>query len=260
MPIATPMPTTASAPTEMPAPTEDSRQRDAGDGRAIGTAARPIRVQVVDDHQAVRRGLVELLEDQPDMQVTGVSATATAAIAQAGCGQIDVAVLDYHLGGRNGLWLSRKLRLLSRAPRVVIYSAYANDHLAASCAVANVDAVLNKGGLGSELCDAIRAVARGRRLLPRVPRPLADTLSRRLTDAEQPIFGMLLSGIAREEICQILRISPAELASRETTMLNRLEALPGELPGEIDDRRLGGGRIDPKRLIPQPRADVGLSM
>jgi len=258
MPTATPMPIASRMPitSRMPTEGEDSRRRDAGDGRAIGTAARPIRVQVVDDHQAVRRGLVQLLEDQPDMRVEGVSATATAAVAHAGCGQIDVAVVDYHLGGRNGLWLSRKLRLLPRAPRVVIYSAYANDHLVASCVVANVDAVLNKGGLGSELCDAIRAVARGRRLLPRVPQPLADLLSRRLTDAELPIFGMLLSGITREEICAGLHISPAELASREATMLHRLEALPGE----IDDRRPGEGRIDPERLIPQRRADAGLSM
>jgi hypothetical protein len=51
-------------------------------------------------------------------------------------------------------------------------------------------------------------------------------------------------------------MSAAELASREATMLHRLEALPGE----IDDRRPGEGRIDPERLIPQRRADAGLSM
>jgi DNA-binding NarL/FixJ family response regulator len=235
--------------------TQESGRRHAGNGHEI-TTTRPIRVQVVDDHQAVRRGLVQLLEDQPDLHVAAVSATATAAVAQAEREQIDVAVLDYHLGGRNGLWLSRKLRLLPRAPRVVIYSAYANDHLAASCVVANVDAVLSKGGLGSELCDAIRAVAHGRRLLPKVPRPLADLLSRRLADVELPIFGMLLAGITRKEICQTLRISSAELASREAAMLTRLEALPGE----INDLRPGEGRIDLERLIPQRRADAGLSM
>jgi DNA-binding NarL/FixJ family response regulator len=217
---------------------------------------RPIRLLVVDDHPAVRRGLVKLLEDQLDFDVVAVSATASSAVAQAGTERIDVAVVDYHLGGRNGLWASRKLKSLPRPPRVVIYSAYANDHLAASCVVADADAVLNKGGLGEELCDAIRAVAGGRRLLPRVPRPMAEMLSRRLNDAELPIFAMLLAGIRRFEIRQMLDISQRELAAREAAMLSKLEALPGE----VDDPGLGRGRIDLERLIPQHRADAGLSM
>jgi DNA-binding NarL/FixJ family response regulator len=214
---------------------------------------RPIRLLVVDDHPAVRRGLAQLLDDQPDFEDAAVAATASSAVTQAET--FDVAVIDYHLGGRNGLWVCRRLKRLPRPPRVVIYSAYANDHLAASCVVADVDAVINKGGLGSELCDAIRAVSHGRRLLPRVPRPLADLLSRRLDSAELPIFGMLLAGISREEICQTLRISPGELASREAAMLGRLEALPGEM-----NDRPARDRVDLERLIPQRRADAGLSM
>ena len=233
-----------------------SRQRPARTAPWSDASAPPIRVQVVDDHPAVRRGLVQLLNEQPDMHVAAAAATATDAMAQAEQEQIDVAVVDYNLGAHNGLWLSRKLRRLPRPPRVVIYSAYANNHLAVSCVVADVDAVLNKGGMGSELCDAIRAVTHGRRLLPRVPQPLAALLGRRLDEAELPIFGMLLAGVSRREICQTLRISPADLSSREASMLRRLEALPGE----VEDARPGEGRIDLERLIPQPRADAGLSM
>jgi DNA-binding NarL/FixJ family response regulator len=217
---------------------------------------RPIRLLVVDDHPAVRRGLVQLLSEEPGFEVVAVSATASSAVAQAGTERIDIAVVDYHLGDRNGLWASRKLKSLPRAPRVVIYSAYANDHLAASCVVADADAVLSKGGLGSELCEAIRAVARGRRLLPKVPRPMAEMLSRRLNDAELPIFAMLLAGIRRFEIRQTLDISQRELAAREAAMLSKLEALPGE----VVDPGPGRARIDLQRLIPQHRADAGLSM
>jgi DNA-binding NarL/FixJ family response regulator len=215
-----------------------------------------VRVQVVDDHPAVRRGLALLLEEQPDLLVAAVAADASSALAQAEREPIDVAVLDYHLDGRSGLWLSRDLHQLAHPPRVVIYSAYANDHLAASCLVADVDAVLNKGGLGSELCDAIRAVAHGRRLLPRVPRHLAGLLSRRLDNRELPIFGMLIAGISGEEICQTMRISEVELTSRKAVMLSKLEALPGE----GDDGLPEQDRIELEQLRHQPRADVGLSM
>ncbi len=191
-------------------------------------ASRQIRILVVDDHPAVRSGLVQLLEEQPDLSVEAVCINAEGAVAQADAGGIDVAVVDYHLGGRNGLWVTRKLKRLTQPPRVIIYSAFANDHLAACCAVAGADAVLNKGGLGSELSDAVRSVALGRRLLPRVSQPLADMLRRRLSDAEQPLFGMLLAGIPRGEIEQTLGISPRERDSREGSMLRKLEVLPGE--------------------------------
>ena len=211
---------------------------------------RKIRLQVVDDHPAVRLGLVQLLEGQRDFAVESVCVNAEAAIADAEHQAIDVAVVDYHLGGRNGLWICRALKRMAKPPRVIIFSAFANDHLAACCAVAGADAVLNKGVLGSELCDAVRAVMRGRRLLPRVSPPLADMLRRRLGDADQPLFGMLLAGIPRVDIGHALTMSAHELNSREAAMLRKLEALPGEepVPGP------GRARIDLARMIPQPPA------
>src|SRR5207244_5650895 len=140
--------------------------------------------------------------------------------------EIDVAVVDYQLPGRNGLWICRRLKRLARPPAVVVFSAFADHRLAACCAVAQADAVLNKGVLGSELCNAIRSVARGRRLLPKVSPPLADTLRRRLTEHEQMLFGMLLARIPRAEIVRTLGISARELAAREDVMLATLEALP----------------------------------
>ncbi len=116
-----------------------------------------------------------------------------------------MAVVDYQLGGRNGLWLTRKLKALPHPPRVVIFSAFANDHLAAGCVVAGADALLSKGSLGDELCNTIRSVHRGRRLLPRVPHSMADLLRRRLEDDEQMMFGMLLAGIPESEIEQDAR-------------------------------------------------------
>ena len=183
---------------------------------------------VVDDHPAVRLGLVQLLEGQLDFDVELVCVDAEGAVAQAELVGVDVAIVDYHLGGRNGLWVCRRLKQLAEPPGVIVYSAFANDHLAACCVVAGADGVLNKGGLGSELCDAVRSVARGRRLMPRPSRPMAEMLRRRLDDTEQPIFGMLMAGIARSEISQTLRMSARELSSREGEMLRKLEVLPGE--------------------------------
>jgi two-component system, NarL family, response regulator DevR len=198
-------------------------------GRRLQTPHDTTRVLVVDDHPAVRWGLVQLLEDQPDMAVTAVADTAEAALSQAEHAQVEVAVIDYHLGGRNGLWLTRKLKALDGPPRAVIFSAFANDHLAANCAVADADALLSKGSLGDDLCLAIRAVARGRRLLPRVAHPMRDLLRARLdSDEQRMILGMLLAGIHGEVIAERLGINLRELSEQRTRMLAKLERLPGE--------------------------------
>lgn len=217
--------------------------------RVADSQPREIRLMVVDDHPAVRLGLAQLLAGQLDFDVESVCIDAEGAVAQAELAHIDVAIVDYHLGGRNGLWVCRRLKQLAESPRVIVFSAFANDHLAACCVVAGADGVLNKGALGSELCDAVRSVARGGRVMPRPSRPMADMLRRRLSDAEQPIFGMLMAGIPKSEIGQTLRMSARELSAREGEMLRKLEALPGEASAPSrTGRRLDLERPDPQEL------------
>lgn len=223
-------------------------ERDSDDcGRGASSPPRRIRLMVVDDHPAVRLGLVQLLEGQLDFSVELVCGDAESARAQAELANVDVAILDYHLRGRNGLWVCRRLKQLANPPRVIIFSAFANDHLAACCVVAGADGVLNKGALGSELCDAVRALARGRRLIPRPSQPMADMLRRRLDSTEQSIFGMLMAGILRSEIPQTLRLSAHELSVREGEMLRKLEVLPGEASAASRAAR----RLDVERPLPQ---------
>ena len=166
-----------------------------------------LRLLVVDDHPAVRLGLLQLLDDQPDFVVVEAACSAEEARSLAEREPIDVAVVDYQLGSRTGLWLTRKLKELEPAPGVVMYSAYCDGPLAAACVVAGADGLVSKGGVGAELCHAVRAVARGHSRLPLVPPTLAGAMRRRLSAQEQAIFGMLLAGIDPSEIATTLGIS-----------------------------------------------------
>jgi DNA-binding NarL/FixJ family response regulator len=202
------------------------RSVEANGGHPGPRSAR-IEVLVVDDHPAVRWGLVQLLSEQPDLHVAAVATTAEIALAQAQHQHTDVAIVDYCLGGHNGLWVARRLKALERAPRVVIFSAYADDHLAASCAVAGADALISKSSLGDDVCHAIRTVWRGRRMIPRVHHATTGALRDRLDDdRERMVFGMLLAGIADEQIARTLRLSVRDLAATRAEMLVKLEALP----------------------------------
>jgi DNA-binding NarL/FixJ family response regulator len=185
----------------------------------------PIRCLVVDDHPAVRVGLHDLLTDQPGFEVLDAVATAEAAVSFAERHELDVAIVDYQLGGRNGLWVSRKLKRLPTPPGVLIYSAYSDYVLAAACVVAEADGLVSKARLGSDLYEAIRQVARGVRLLPVVPPSLAAGMRHRLDSEEQAIFGMLLAGIATPQIALTLDLSHADLERRLSVMVRKVDRL-----------------------------------
>ena len=127
------------------------------------------RLLVVDDHAAVRAGLRERLPDGAEFEVVAAMASAEAGVEIAERQRIDVAVVDYPLSGRNGLWLSRKLKRLPHPPAVLIYSAYTDGVVAAAAVVAEADAIVSKGRVGADLCHAIRGVAAGQRDLPPLP-------------------------------------------------------------------------------------------
>jgi DNA-binding NarL/FixJ family response regulator len=182
----------------------------------------PIRCIVVDDHPAIRLGLSELLAAEPDFRMLDSFATAEAAYAFARGTAVDAAVVDYQLGGRSGLWCSRRLKSLDRPPAVLIYSAFSDHLLAAASVVARADGLVSKAALGSELCDRIREAARGECSLPMVPPAVADSLRHRLEPTEQAIYGMMSARTADPEIAATLGLTAEEVEARSWTMLRKL--------------------------------------
>lgn len=190
------------------------------------TPASPIALLLVDDHPALRSGLRDLLDNQPDFRVLGVAASAREALAMAAAEDIDVAIVDYQLDDRDGLWLSRKLKRLTDSPRVIVYSAHSDARLAAAAVVAQADALVSKSVVGVEMWEVIRSVARGQRLLPTVPPILGEAIRDRFDYEQQAIFGLLWAGAAPAEIAMTLAISAPALESHLGTMLHTLQRLP----------------------------------
>jgi DNA-binding NarL/FixJ family response regulator len=192
------------------------------------TESSRVRCIVVDDHPAIRAGLRELLAIEPGLSVLEAFADAKSALAFAQASRVDVAVVDYQLGGRSGLWLCRRLREMGQSPTVVIYSAFSEWLLSAACVVAGASALVDKSALGSELARVIRELAGGGRELPPISPVLADAVGRQLDTSEQAIFGMMVSGVPEAEIARTLRMRDADLDATLWTMLRKLERVPEE--------------------------------
>jgi two-component system response regulator AlgR len=87
----------------------------------------PLKVLLVDDEELARTRLRTLLADcsAPAASVAAEAANATQATAWLQRQQFDVALIDIHMPGADGLTLARTLRTLAQPPAVVFVTAHA---------------------------------------------------------------------------------------------------------------------------------------
>jgi two-component system response regulator DevR len=189
-----------------------------------------IRVAVVDDHPDIRAGLAMVLADEHDMVHVGGAASVAEVEHLIYGTRPDVVILDYHLPDGNGLEVARAIKSCVPAPRIVLYSAYADATFAVPGLVAGVDGIVNKSGQTQELFEAIRTVADGERALPPLTPALLEAAGRSLDAEDLPILGMLVERTAPRDIAAVLRCSAEELQRRLARMLAALRAPRGALP------------------------------
>ncbi len=176
---------------------------------------------IVDDHPAVRAGLRGLLEDEDDLRVAATAATAREGFEAIADLEPALALLDHHLPDDDGLSLCLRTRTLSRPPRVLVYSAFADADLAVRAMIAGADAVVAKSTPPPALLAAIRTVGAGG------ARPVFGPQALRRAGAmlepdDLPILGMLAHDVDEEEIAGTLGLDPEWLAARRWAMLSKL--------------------------------------
>jgi DNA-binding NarL/FixJ family response regulator len=191
--------------------------------RQNGRPERPIRVLIVDDHPAIRTGLEGVIAVEADLVPVGMAANARGALAEAGRLAPDVAIVDYHLPGRDGLSLTLQLKRLHKPPAVLIYSAFADARLTVGAIVAGADGVVKKSSRPEDLRSALRSIASGELVMPRVP---AETMAiaARVGPDDLPILGMLMNGVPPHEVAEVLGMTEEWLDIRRWAILERIAA------------------------------------
>lgn len=200
----------------------------------------PIRVFLLDDHEVVRRGLRDLLEAEPDMDVVGEAADARQALARAPALRPEVAVLDVRLGGSGqesdqaGIEVCRELR--ARLPGLVclMLTSFDDDEALFDAIMAGAAGYVLKQIKGADLVTAIRTVASGTSLLD--PRATARVMSRirarehpsgppelaKLSSREREVLELIGEGLTNRQIGERLFLA-------EKTVKNRISAILAKL-------------------------------
>jgi two-component system, NarL family, response regulator DevR len=185
-----------------------------------------IRVLIVDDHPSVRTGLHGLLRAEPGIVPVGTSPTAEEALAQARRCDPDVVLVDYHLPDSNGLVLGWELKQLAPAPRVMIYSAFAEPQLRLAAALSGLDAVLDKGSPVESLFETLRAVAAGKSRIGAIPPHVMRAGASLIDPQDQSIFGLAISGEPASEIAAVLGMDEEAVQRRMKSMVEWLRPRP----------------------------------
>ncbi|GGG25694.1 DNA-binding response regulator [Rhodococcoides trifolii] len=189
-------------------------------------------VFLVDDHEIVRRGLIDVIESDAELTVVGEAGDCSHALARIPALMPDVAVLDVRLPDGNGIELCREL--LDRVPslRCLMLTSYTEDQAMLDAILAGASGYVVKDITGMDLTTAIKDVGAGKSLLDnRAAAALMAKLRKvtaepgpleQLTEQERVLLGLLGEGLTNRQIA-------ARMFLAEKTVKNYVSRLLGKL-------------------------------
>ncbi|CAN5496219.1 response regulator transcription factor [soil metagenome] len=119
------------------------------------------RVLIVDDHMIIRRGLAQILAEEPRLSHIAEAADGPATLHKLRAGAFDVVLLDIALGDRDGLDVLKAIRSEFPALGVIMLSVYPESQFGVRAIRSGASAYLNKGCSPEELFAALFKVAAG---------------------------------------------------------------------------------------------------
>lgn len=188
-------------------------------------------ILVADDHFLVRKGLIQLLEENlPDPRIDE-AADGLEVLDKARSGKYDLVILDFTMPGRDGLDLIRDLKDIDPAMQVLILSIQPEEQYAYRAFRLGASGCVNKAINPRELLEAVKTVLAGHRYLnPKAQDFLLDDLARdgqgepheRLSDREFQVLRLLASGMSIGEIAQHFSLSVKTVSTYRWRLLEKM--------------------------------------
>ncbi len=195
-----------------------------------------LRILLADDHEIVRRGLKELLEEQAGWTVCAEASNGRQAVELAVQTRPHVAVLDFSMPELNGLEATRRIRQTVPETEVLIFTMHGSEALIREVLSAGARGYLLKSDAARQLIPAVESVSRhmpyfsGRvsavvldgflKGRPAEPRPLG---AERLTSREREIVQLLAEGNSNKAIASRLDLSVKTVETHRASVMRKLE-------------------------------------
>ena len=230
-----------------------------------------IRVLVVDDHDLFRRGLMEVLDEESDMQVIGEARNGLEAIDRVAELSPDVVFMDLNMPGQTGIETTAYLTQKWPDMKVLV--------LTVSEEAADLYSALRVGARGyvlkisdpQEIVDALRQVHQGWVVVSpaMAPRFLSDLgepgsqgparameglhpVETQLTMREQEILRLVARGFSNAGIVDELLVSENTVKTHIKNILGKLQMKNRSEAASYAGRM---GLTQPQAADPPPRAE-----
>jgi DNA-binding NarL/FixJ family response regulator len=215
----------------------------------------PIRLLLVDDHTMVRKGLRELLEKEPDLEIVGEAANGVEAILAVERLRPQVVLMDIQMPEMHGLEATRQIHSRYADIAIVMLSIVSADSEVFAAIKAGACGYIRKHAEPQEVLAAVRAAAQGEALIDpsiavrvlkefgRLWRPPQEALGVQLTEREVAILRLIADGHSNKEIGNTLGLA-------EKTIRNTLRGIFRKL--QVHDRAQAAVYAVQHGLLPPP--------
>jgi DNA-binding NarL/FixJ family response regulator len=188
-----------------------------------------IRVVVVDDHELVRAGLVELLGVAEDIEVVGIAADGDGALEIVSEQRPEVVLMDLSMPGVGGIEATRSLLADHPGVRVIALTSSSGSTEVLGALDAGAIGYLLKDASPDELRSGIRAAARGES--PLSPKAARAVIAARdvgqeapeLSAREREVLSCVAEGLPNKLIARRLEISEKTVKAHLTSIYQQIK-------------------------------------
>lgn len=194
-----------------------------------------IRLVIADDHAVVRRGLTGMLGELDDVEVVGVAADGTEAVALAHELAPDLVLMDLQMPVMDGVAATRTITEQSPGTDVLILTSFSDGPRLLAAIDAGAVGYLLKDAEPEDLVAGIRAAARGES--PIDPKAARHLLTSRATGRwadeqaapraalsvrEREVLDLVAAGLANKQIARRLGITERTVKGHLTSAFQRI--------------------------------------
>ncbi len=195
-----------------------------------------IRVLLVDDHVVVRKGLIHVLANYPEIEVVGEAESGEEALFVSGKLSPDVIMMDVKMDGLGGVKTTRLITEGNADVRVIGLSTF-SDHATVNAMIdAGASGFLDKTVSVSELVQAIHRAHAGDILKypdhmsaeVSMPSSTVQNSSQNFKpdfgEKQQRVLTLLTKGFTNREIAEQIGVSVPTARYHVSVILQKLEA------------------------------------
>ncbi len=190
-----------------------------------------LKILIADDHAIVRKGLKQILSNNPDMTVAGEAAGGAQALEMIREGDWDVVLLDISMPDGNGLDTLKQVKKEKPDLPILMLSIYPEEQYAIRTIKAGVSGYLTKDSAPEELVEAIRKVARGGKYISAsLSEKMAEYLENKseralhenLSDREYQVMVMIAAGKTVSQIAEEMCLSVKTISTNRSRALAKM--------------------------------------